>query len=121
MTPKQEAQAQDLINRHIQMSGQTLDALRAAGLKDDQQVQLDFFFKAPDEGAAKALLNHLRANDCLDLKIERTGGILSRKYSVTGRTHPTPVTTEVLAQWIPWIVVQGIVRNCEFDGWGAQA
>jgi hypothetical protein len=39
---------------------------------------------------------------------------------VVGKTHPTAVTAHVLSQGVPWIVVQGIIHDCEFDGWGAQ-
>jgi hypothetical protein len=119
MTPAQEVRARELIDKQVVMSGQTLDALRKAGLTDEQEVQLDFFFDAPNEKSARALAEHLQANDCLDVRCETSGGFLSRKWIVTGKSHPTPVTVQVLAEWIPWIVVQGISHGCEFDGWGA--
>jgi hypothetical protein len=121
MTPDQETKAQRIIERQLELSGATLDALRRAGLTDERETQIDFFFNAPNEASAKALVAHLAKNDCLDLKVEKSGGFLSRKFSVAGKTHPTVVTVQVLAQWIPWIVVQGITHNCEFDGWGAEA
>ena len=110
MTPAQEARAKELIDKQIAMTGQTLDALRAAGLTDDKQIQLDFFFVAPDETAAKALISHLQDNDCLNLSSEKVGGFLSRKWVVKGQTHPTQVTVQVLAQWLPWMVVLNRTR-----------
>jgi hypothetical protein len=120
MTPEQKARAQRIIERQLEMSGATLDALRRAGLTDEREIQLEFFFDARNEASGQTLVAHLSENDCLDLKVERSGGLLSRKFSVVGKTHPTVVTAEVLAQWIPWIVVQGVTHDCEFDGWGAE-
>ena len=120
MTPSQKAQAQRIIERQLAMSGDTLDALRRAGLTDQTEVQIDFSFVAPDMAAGQALVAHLRANDCLELSLQRSSGFLSRTLTVAGKTHPTVVTAQVLAQWIPWMVVQGVVHGCEFDGWGAE-
>jgi hypothetical protein len=121
MTPEQKSKAQRIIERQVELSGATLDALHQAGLTNEREVQIEFFFSAPSEASAKALVAHLAKNDCLDLKVEKSGGFLSRRFSVAGKTHPTVVTVQVLAQWIPWIVVQGITHGCEFDGWGAEA
>jgi len=120
MTPKQEKRAQRIIDQQLSMAAVTLVAMREAGLEEDREVQLDFSFDAPNEQAAKALTAHLESMDCLSLSTERAGGFLARKYVVRGKTHPTAVTAEILAQWIPWIVVQGVAHNCVFDGWGAE-
>jgi hypothetical protein len=120
MSPEQKSKAQRIIERQLEMSGGTLDALHRAGLKHDREIQIEFFFNAPNQASADALVSHLEKNDCLDLKLEWSGGFLSRKFSVAGKTHPTVVTVEVLAQWIPWMVIQGVTHDCEFDGWGAE-
>lgn len=65
------------------------------------------------------LAESLESKDCLSLSTERAPGFFSRKYVVSGKTYPTAVTAEILAQWIPWMVVQGLAHNCEFDGFGA--
>jgi hypothetical protein len=120
MTPVQTARAEELIARHVTMSGQTLDALRKAGLNDEMRVSLEFLFVAPTEPKAVALMRHLETNDCLNLTLEKIGTFLSRKWLVKGQTHPTPLNVQLIAQWLPWIVVQGMVHDCEFDGWGAE-
>jgi hypothetical protein len=120
MTPAQESRAKQLIEKQVAMSGQTLDALKRAGLTGDKEIQLDFFFAAPNEKSARVLVEHLKSNDCLNVSVERTGSFISRKWVVRGQTHPTQVTAQVLAQWLPWMVVQGITHGCEFDGWGAE-
>ena len=120
MTPDQEARAKRIIERQLAMNAETLDALRRAGLTEEKEVQIEFFFVAPNEAAARALVAHLEANDCLGLALQRSGSFFSRRFSVVGKTHPTAVTPQVLSQWVPWIVVQDIIHGCEFDGWGAQ-
>src|SRR5689334_19724394 len=115
MTPNQEEKAKAIIARQVEMSGQTLDALRRAGLSDSAEIQLDFSFNALNEKSAQSLVAHLEENNCLNLSVQKSGSMFARKYVVQGKTHPTQVTTAVLAQWLPWIVVQGIVHGCEFD------
>jgi hypothetical protein len=119
MTSDQEEKAVRITKRQLELSGTTLDAMRRAGLTDEREIQIDFFFNAPNLVSAKALSEHLSANDCLDLKVERFGTFLTRRFTVAGKTHATVVSPQVLAQWIPWMVVQGMAHNCQFDGWGA--
>jgi len=120
MTSVQEARAQQLIDKHIVMSGITLETLQKAGLTEDKQIPIEFFFAAPNERAAKNLIANLEENDCLNLSSEKSGGLFSRKWSVKGQTYPTKIDIQVLSQWLPWIIVKGISLDCEFDGWGAE-
>lgn len=120
MTPSQEIRAQRIIDQQVAMSGQTLERLRQVGLTGEKVLQIDFFFNAPTKKAAEALIEHLEKNDCLNLSAEKINGFFSPKFAVKGQTYPTNLTTKVLAKWLPWIIVQGILYNCEFDGWGAE-
>ncbi|MBN8542327.1 MAG: ribonuclease E inhibitor RraB [Deltaproteobacteria bacterium] len=120
MTEKQESKAKEIAARHLLMSNETLKAIRDAGLASDRSVQLDFYFNAPNEKSAQKLVKNLEANDCLNLMVEKSGSIFSRKFRVHGKTHPTEVTEQILEAWIPWIVVQGAACECEFDGWGIE-
>ena len=120
MTPSQKQRVESLIAKQLTMSQSTLEAMRHSGLRQDQEVQLDFSFYAPNEKAARSLEAYLKQNDCLSVSVKRDGRLLSRKYVVEGKTHPTLVNTEVLSQWLPWIIVQGITCDCEFDGFGAE-
>jgi hypothetical protein len=120
MTSDQQEKADRITNRQLELSGATLDALRRAGLTDEKEVQIDFFFDAPNLASAQALSEHLAANDCLDLRVERSGTFLSRKFTVAGKTHNTVVSPQVLGQWIPWMVAHGMIYGCQFDGWGAE-
>jgi len=104
----------------MDMNPVTLEALRNAGLVEGQEVQLDFLFWAPNESKANALAVHLKANDCLSVTVGRSGRFFSRKYSVEGKTYLTLVNKQILAEWLPWIIVQGAILDCEFDGWGTE-
>jgi hypothetical protein len=114
--PIDEKRAERIITQQLTMALETIAEMRKAGLSEDRELELDFFFDAPDEGAAKALVASLETRDCLSLTISRHDG---GDFVVAGKTYPTPVTFEVLSQWIPWMVVQGLTCNCEFDGFGA--
>ena len=95
----------------------TLDAMRRAGLKPDAVVQLDFLFVAPSQVWAESLKARLEENDCLDIVLdEQPAG----ECLVTGKSHPTTLSTGTLRDWVKWMVVQGVVENCEFDGWGSE-
>lgn len=120
MAPIDDKRAQRIINQQLAMAIVTLGAMRQAGLMPDREIQLDFSFNAPHEEAAKALAKDLASKDCLSLSVERAGRFLSRKHTVSGKSHPTVVTAEILDQWIRWMVVQGLAHNCEFDGFGAE-
>src|SRR5271165_63596 len=102
------------------MAAVTLVEMRRSGLAPDREVQLDFFFDAPSEEAALALAARLESMDCLSLSTGTAAGIRTRKYVVSGKSYPTVVTAEILAQWIPWMVFQGMAHDCEFDGFGAE-
>ena len=119
MAPIDEKRAQGIINKQLAMAIVTLGAMREAGLMPDRKIQLDFNFDAPNEEAAKALVADLATKDCHSLSIERLGRFFSRKRVVRGKTSPTQVTPEILEQWIPRMVLQGLEHDSEFDGFGA--
>ena len=102
------------------MNEATLDRLREVGLRDDSVVQLDFFFFAPDVKSARSLKAHLERNECLDVEVIKQGWFLWRSFAVEGKSHPTTLSIELLSEWVTWMTVQGVVHNCEFDGWGTE-
>ena len=119
MTPEQRERAQRDIEMHLRMAEETLAAMRSAGLNEDEEVQLDFSFYARREDCASALVSHLERNECLAMRMRRVRRFPSR-FLIEGKSYPTVVTWEVLSRWLPWMIVQGIVRDCEFDGFGAE-
>ena len=121
MTPEQKAKAEAIIASQLAMNPATLAALGKAGLTPEHEAEIEFSFDAPSEAAAEALARHLRANDCPMASVTRVGSLFRRRYIVQGKSYPTPLSEEILAQWVPWMVVQGVLHDCTFDGWGVQA
>jgi hypothetical protein len=120
MNEEQQHRVAAIAAKQVSMNKATLDALRRAGLKADAAVQLDFVFLAPNKRAAESLKSHLEQRDCLDVAVAEQGGLLSRRFLVEGRSHPTALSEDLLSDWVRWMVVQGVLHNCEFDGWGAE-
>jgi hypothetical protein len=120
MNDEQKLRVATIAAKQIAMNKGTLAALRRAGLKADAAVQLDFVFLAPDKRAADSLKSHLEQRDCLDVAVVKKGGLLSRRFLVEGRSHPTALSSDLLSDWVRWMAVQGVLHNCEFDGWGTE-
>jgi hypothetical protein len=120
MNGEQLRQAATIAAKQVAMNKETLAALRRAGLKADAVVHLEFVFLAADEKAAGALKSHLEQEDCLDVAVVKQGGLLSRRFQVEGRSHPIALSEGLLSDWVRWMAVQGVLHNCEFDGWGAE-
>ena len=120
MNDKQILRTATIAAKQIAMNKATLAALRRAGLSADAAVQLDFVFVAPNKKAAGSLKSHLVQQDCLDVEVVKLGGMLSRRFLVEGRSHPTALSEDLLSDWVRWMAAQGVLHNCEFDGWGAE-
>ena len=120
MNEEQERRAQLIVERQLDLAIDTLAAMRTAGLTADSVVVLEFSFVAPSRICAESLRHHLEDNDCTDVEVLKSPGLFSRRYFVTGKSLPTKVDTDVLSQWIPWMVVQGVLHDCEFDGFGTE-
>jgi|GEM_PF-6941017 len=101
------------------MNRETLSRLQEAGLSADTEAQLDFTYVAADRQHALVLKDFLEQNDCLDVSVDKLGRLLSRRYEVTGTGQPTTLSLEILDEWVERMVVQGLERGCEFDGWRA--
>lgn len=116
------------IQKQLAASQETLVALGRSGLEPHHVVQLDFSYVAPDRARAVALRDHLQKHDCVDLSVDpldppadaRAEDLAERRHVVSGRSHPTKLSVPILGQWVPWMVVQGVKHDCEFDGWATE-
>jgi hypothetical protein len=119
MTEEQEQLAAQIAESQLRMNEHTIAVLKKNGLREGDLVQLDFMFVAPEEASAAALGQFLAANGCDGVEVaaneEKT------EYFVTGKSQPTSVSSRTVDRWVQWMVVQGVIRNCQFDGWGAEA
>lgn len=111
------------LEHQLSMNRVTWEKLREHGLEDGRELSLDFFFFAPGEDDARALASYLEAETDYEVEVSSAkAGLLSRRqWVVGGSTRPTPVTLDVLDEWVTWMVAAGRAHGCEFDGWGAFA
>jgi len=109
-----------LLAKQLTMNEATWRALQKHGVDESTQLRLDFSYNAPDEASAKSLKTVLEEQTDYDVTIGSGGGMFRKKWSVSGSTQQTPVSREIIDQWVDWMVTAGLHQNCEFDGWGAQ-
>jgi Regulator of ribonuclease activity B len=102
------------------MNQQTWLRLRELGVTPSTSLRLDFSYRAPDQKSAEALKELLADQTDYDVRVDSSGGLLSKKWTVQGTTQRTTVSPDVLDQWVDWMVTAGLERGCEFDGWGTE-
>jgi len=104
------------------MNKQTWQALQAHGVTEDTDLRLDFFYIAPREQPARALVALIERETDYDITVaSNAAGFLKKNWTVRGTTKGTKVSLEILDQWVTWMVAAGAHEDCEFDGWGTQA
>lgn len=109
-----------LLAKQLTMNEETWRALQKHGVRESTELRLDFSYNAPDEASAKSLKTVLEDETDYEVTISSNGRMLRKKWSVQGSTQQTPVSKEIIDQWVDWMVTAGLHQNCEFDGWGAQ-
>jgi hypothetical protein len=120
---KNEAQARQVLAQQLAMNQQSWQALQEHGVTEESELRLDFFYVAPGEREAENLRAFIQHETNYDVRVRSSGGGFMRKKSwmVTGTTQPTKVSLDILNDWVGWMVAAGFERDCEFDGWGAEA
>ena len=111
---------EEILAQQLEMNPHTLAHLERAGLRPDTKVRLDFMYLAPDKTAAEALQHLLKQQTDYDVSVRSEGGLLRKKWLLSGQTQPTSITREILDQWVTWMVAAGEEAGCEFDGWGTE-
>jgi len=119
MASERDDRYRRLLATQLVMNQDTWAALQSHGVAALSRLRLDFAFVAPNRGKAEALRALLVDQTDYDVDVQSTGGLLTRRWTVTGSTQPTVVSAEILDQWVTWMVTAGIQEDCEFDGWGA--
>jgi hypothetical protein len=102
----------------------TWAALQEHGVTEASSLALDFFYEAPGEDEAQALVAFLQAGTDYDVKADstKTGKFFSKlEWAVNGTTQAQALTLLTLNEWVEWMVLAGAENGeCKFDGWGAQ-
>jgi hypothetical protein len=107
-------QPQDLISAMLARNAQLWIALTEAGVTEETELRLDFFYDSAGAAADAELAAFLTSET--DYEVLQT----SEQYGVTGSTQPTTVTQQKLDDWVTWMVLAGYEHGrCKFDGWGA--
>jgi Regulator of ribonuclease activity B len=120
----EEARILAVVAKQVGMNSATWRALQAAGVTEQTQLKLDFFFDAPGESQANELAEFIRNETDYGVSVESSGGgaFKKKKWRVSGQTKNTPLSEEILNDWVKWMVFSGFQHgDCEFDGWGAMA
>lgn len=119
MAPNQ----QKVLAQHLAMNRQSWAALQQHGVTEESELRLDFFYAAADEEAASRLAQFLEAETDYEVMPRSSGGgfLRKQKWTISGTTQPTKVSSAILDQWVEWMVAAGFQFGCEFDGWGAES
>ena len=106
---------QDNIEHQLRMLDVTWQAFEENGVTPETELIFEFAYLCPNRKAAESLDEALEDYE----SAIRSEGLLKKKWYVEGKTHPTQVTKEVLAQWLDFMVALGWQHGSEFDGFGA--
>ena len=102
------------------MNEATWSTLAKHGVTEATELRLDFAYAAPNRASAESLEAVLKDQTDYDVRVESSGSLIRKAWSVVGSTQPTRVSQEILDQWVDWMVTAGLHQNCEFDEWGTQ-
>lgn len=94
-------------------------------LGDGDELRLGFVYLAPGEEEAQALVTFLRRETDYDAdvrsRLDGDGDDAEMAWFVMGTTQPTPLTIDVLDDWVEWMIAAGAAEGpCAFDSWAAQ-
>ena len=84
---------------------------------NQEEVQVDFIFSAPNAKAAEALVGQLEMDPIHITYISR---VFDRQgvCTVEARTNPMPLSVEVMDPCVTRMVNYAGQQACNFDGWG---
>jgi hypothetical protein len=105
----------DNIEHQLRMLDATWEAFKEHGVTKDTELVLEFMYLAPNKDSANALDAALGNYDTY----VRSEGMLKKKWFVNGKSYPTTVSKEKLAQWLEFMIALGWEHGCKFDGFGA--
>jgi hypothetical protein len=109
-------------SRHLELNARTWEALQEAGVGENSELRLDFFYVAPGEQEGEELVRFLREEKGYraEVQSQRKGLLSKRTWTVVGETGRMAVSLAVLDDWVIWMIDAGAQHGaCDFDGWGA--
>ena len=110
----------ELISYHQALNRKTWRALEENGLRNDQEVELDFFYYCSDGKGANFLKDFLERETDYQASVRPAPDGREQAWSVRGKTQKTVITPEILDKWVEWMILAGQEFKCDFDGWGTE-
>lgn len=106
------------IQKQVDMTPQTLDRLRKAGVSADKELKLEFFFYTNSDDKAKKLADALAK---LSYSVEhRLAAESKTEFVITGWTTKMKMSEDVVKKWTKEMCQLGYKFDCDYDGWGTQ-
>lgn len=120
----------DRVSRHDRDArvARWMDLFREAAARPELQAPsegaprpFDFNFRAPDEGAARALATWLRAHTRYHVDVHHTheldesSGAPFDGWRVGGQTQPLDPAPRVFEQWLTFLIGAGMALGCELE------
>ena len=106
------------IQKQVDMTSQTLDRLRKAGVSADKELKLEFFFFTNSDDKAKKLADALAK---LSYSVEyRLAAESKTEFVITGWTTKMKMSEDVVKKWTKEMCQLGYKFDCDYDGWGTQ-
>jgi regulator of RNase E activity RraB len=105
------------------MNRETWAALQQAGFVPGSALEVEVFFFASDESAARSLAGVLNTKGWeANVSSSKAKGLFNRRveWAVTGVGAITAVQLDVLDAMVDELETFAAAHNCVFDGWGAQ-
>jgi hypothetical protein len=94
------------------------------GLGDGTHLRLGFVYLSPGEAEARRVVTYLEQETDYELDARPRGDDEdgeAGEWVVIGTTNPTPVSLDLLDDWVDWMIAAGAAAGpCAFDGWAAQ-
>ncbi|MHC5037785.1 MAG: hypothetical protein ACYTHM_10760 [Planctomycetota bacterium] len=111
-----EEEQEENLHFHRKASILKVQALRALGIAEDQEIPLKFTFESLSPAALRSLLQHLKRETDYVLRFEeRKAG-----YFLHGETRPTRISYKIVEEWVFWMCSLGAQFDCLFEGWDAK-
>jgi regulator of RNase E activity RraB len=112
-----EREIESMVEEQVSMNSLTWKAFLGHGVKNGQQLALDFRYCLPDRDRAEALKEALKAEMGYEAVVEPRKHI-EGEWIVRGNTEKMTLTLEILDQWVEDVIRLGGRNDAPFHGWG---
>ena len=108
----------DNLKKQVDMTPQTLNQLRQAGVTEDKELKLEYFFYTNSDEKAKKLADELAK---LNYTVDHRLAVDSQtEFIITGWTTKMKMSEDVVKKWTKEMCELGYKYDCDYDGWGTQ-